>query len=110
MGQGVKVLFSKDFIIAFTILSISAMPFLSVPFEILLLFYISLYKVHITFAILSNLCNSLAFHLNPRPRPFTIRVNCGQNSKIPSVRLFNNRFSRARAGPESLNPRILWDH
>jgi len=92
-GQGFKGLFSKDFISAFNILSISAMSFYSVlnspflikskspannilvlsvkldsiflPLGILLLFYISLNRVRMTFAKLLNLCNSLAFHSNP---------------------------------------------
>jgi hypothetical protein len=77
-GQGFKCLFSKDFVSAFNILSISAMSFFSeqiflsvkldrifLPLGILLLFYISLNRVRMTFARLSNLCNSLAFHSNP---------------------------------------------
>ena len=42
--------------------------------------------------------------LTPWPGPITIKVNCGLNSMIPSVRPFNNRFSRDRAGLESSNP------
>jgi len=50
-GQGFKGLFSKDIIIAFNILSLSAMSFFSLP--------------NTPFSILSTLCNSLASHSTP---------------------------------------------
>ncbi len=56
-GQGFKGLFSKDFIIAFNIFSISAMSFLLYPIHFFL--YISKQSSY-DFAKFSILCNSLA--------------------------------------------------
>ena len=70
-GQGFEGFFSKDFINAFHILSISAMPFLRIPrlpFSIKFKSPCAHYvfnKGHMTSAILPNPCNSQAFHLNP---------------------------------------------